>query len=129
VHYRLSPDHTAARALLLPVVEEAAARHGLKMTEGRAILELRPPIEVNKGSAVADLIAERGLRGAIFLGDDVTDVDAFAALRDARERDGIASLSIAVLGPETPARVAETADAAVDGVPGVAALLAALAAG
>lgn len=127
VHYRLAPDHAAARAMLLPVVTAAAGRHGLKVTEGRAILELRPPIQVNKGSAVADLIHERGLRGAIFLGDDVTDVDAFDALRAARDQQGIATLSIAVLGPETPARVPAAADAAVEGVAGVAALLDALA--
>ncbi|MFM9105739.1 MAG: trehalose-phosphatase [Chloroflexota bacterium] len=129
VHYRLAPDHAAARALVQPAVAAAAARHGLKVTEGRAILELRPPVRVDKGTAVAGLIRERGLRGAIFLGDDVTDIDAFDALRAARERDGVATLSIAVLGPETPERVAAAADAAVDGVPGVAMLLSMLAGG
>jgi trehalose 6-phosphate phosphatase len=129
VHYRLAPDHAAARTRLLPVVTDAAARQGLRVTEGRAILELRPPVAVNKGSAVAALITERGLRGAIFLGDDLTDVDAFHALHDARDRDGIATLAIGVLGPETPEAVRAAADATVDGVSGVAALLAALAAG
>ncbi|MCC6314636.1 MAG: trehalose-phosphatase [Thermomicrobiales bacterium] len=128
VHYRLAADADAAHAELAPIVAAAAARHGLRLTEGRLILELRPPVTVTKGTAVATLIEEFGLRGALFLGDDLTDADAFLAIRRARERSGIDALAIGVLGPETPKRVRETMDVGIDGVPAVAALLAALAA-
>jgi len=127
VHYRLAPDHDEAVALLSPLVAAAAEKHGLRVTAGRAILELRPTARIDKGTAVADLLAEHGLRGAIFLGDDLTDVDAFNALREARAAGRAETLAIGVIGPETLPVVREAVDATVDGVDGVAALLAALA--
>jgi len=129
IHYRLSPDPETAAALLRTIARGAAARRGLRVTDGRAVLELRPDIPVDKGTAVAELIRERGLRGAIFIGDDLTDVDAFMSLRYSRSAAAIDALSIGVVGPETPPAVRDLADVTVDGVPGVAALLAALARG
>ena len=128
VHYRLAPDQAAAREILGPLVAGVAAKHGLRVTAGRAILELRPPVRIDKGTAVADLLAEHGLRGAIFLGDDLTDIDAFAALAAARAAGTAETLAIAVLGPETLPVVRAAVDATVPGVAGTAALLAALAA-
>jgi trehalose 6-phosphate phosphatase len=129
VHYRLAPDHAAARARLRPLIAAACERHDLRLTEGRAILELRPPVSVNKGTAVAELVEEFGLRGVVFVGDDITDVDAFRAVKRLRAEHGVAGLAVGVLGPETPPVVREELDVAVDGVPAVAALLAALAVG
>lgn len=128
VHYRLAPDPDAARARLHPLVAEACQRHGLRLTEGRAILELRPQVAIDKGAAVAELVEEFGLRGILFIGDDLTDVDAFRAVKRLRSEHGIAGLAVGVLGPETPALVRSEMDVGVDGVPAVAALLAALAA-
>jgi len=127
VHYRLAADPDAARAALAPLMAAAAARHGLRMTEGRAILELRPDIVVNKGTAIADLARERGLRGAVFLGDDLTDVDGFRALRALRERGDLMACCVAVVGPETPPAVLAATDGAVQGVDGCVALLTVLA--
>jgi trehalose 6-phosphate phosphatase len=128
VHYRLAPDAREAAALLGPLVEEAAARHGLRVTLGRMIFELRPPLAVNKGTAIRELARDLGLRGIVFFGDDVTDVDAFRALREMREEGAATTLRVGVLGTETaPAVFAET-DLMVDGVPGCAATLLALAA-
>jgi trehalose 6-phosphate phosphatase len=127
IHYRLTPDPAAARAALAPIVNAAAARHGLKVTEGRAILEVRPDIVVNKGTAIVDLVRERGLRGAVFLGDDLTDVDGFLALRTLRERGELTAVCVGVVGPETPAAVRDAVDGVVDGVDGCAALLTAVA--
>lgn len=129
VHYRLAPDPEAARAALLPLAVEAAARHGLVVTEGRLIVELRPNVVVNKGTAIVDLVAEHRLRGVVFLGDDLTDVDGFVALRALREAGEVDTLRVGVLGAETPARVREEIDVAVRGVPACAALLAAVADG
>lgn len=129
VHYRLSPDPDTAAALLRTIVRGAAAKRGLRVTEGRAVIELRPDIPVDKGTSISELIRERGLKGAVFLGDDLTDVDAFMTLRHSRSAGAIDAISIGVVGPETPPAVRDLADATVDGVPGVAALLAALARG
>lgn len=129
VHYRLALDPEAARALLLPLAVAAANRLGLVVTEGRLIVELRPPIPINKGTAVVDLVAEHRLRGIVFLGDDLTDVDAFVALRALGQADEISTVRVGVVGSETHPRVREEIDLAVPGVSGCAALLAALASG
>ena len=126
IHYRLAPDPIAAQALLLPVISAAAARHGLIVTEGRLIFELRPNVPINKGSAIADLVARHGLRGLLFLGDDLTDVDGFLALQALRAAGAIDGLAIGVLGVESHPRVRETMDAGIPGVSAAAALLAAL---
>ena len=129
VHYRLAADPEAARATLLPLAAAAAERHGLVVTEGRLIVELRPRVRVNKGTALVDLVAEHRLRGVVFLGDDLTDVDGFVALRTLREAGEVAALRVGVLAAETPQRVREEIDAAVPGVAACAALLEAVADG
>src|SRR3954463_6730305 len=84
VHYRLAPDQTAAAALLEPLARAAADRHGLRLTSRRMVFEVRPALEVNKGTAIHELAQDLGLCGIVFFGDDVTDVDAFRALRELR---------------------------------------------
>ena len=127
VHYRLATDPVAARAALLPLVAAAAERHGLIITEGRLIIELRPSIVVNKGTAIVDLVAEHRLRGIVFVGDDLTDVDGFVALRTLRDEEEIDTLRVGALAPETPRAVIDESDVTVRGVPAVEALLAAIA--
>ena len=123
VHYRLAPDHEAARAVLLPLAVEAAQRHGLVVTEGRLIVELRPNVVVNKGTALVDLVQEHRLRGIVFLGDDLTDVDGFVALGTLRDRGEVEALRIGVLSAETPPSVLAAIDVGVQGVAGCSALL------
>jgi trehalose-phosphatase len=73
----------------VPVVAAAFARvaarfPGLRTTTGKRILELRPDIDWDKGRALWWLFGQAGLqRGVvvpIYIGDDVTDEDAFSAL-------------------------------------------------
>jgi trehalose 6-phosphate phosphatase len=128
VHYRLAPDPAAAAALLEPLVRAAADRHGLRLTLGRMIFEVRPALAVNKGTAIRELARDLGLRGIVFFGDDVTDVDAFRALRELREAGEAATLRVGVLGPETSPAVLAEIDVSVNGVPACAATLLALAA-
>jgi len=128
VHYRLAPDQTAAAALLEPLARAAAGRHGLRLTPGRMIFEVRPALAVNKGTAIRELAQNVGLRGIVFFGDDVTDVDAFRALRELRDAGEAATLRVGVLGPDTAPAVLAEIDMSVDGVPACAATLIALAA-
>ena len=122
VHYRQAADHAAAEALLGGLLRPLAAEHGLRLLPGRMIFEIRPPVALNKGTAISALIAEHALEAAIFIGDDVTDVDGFKALHAARAA-GATTLAVGVLSPETPAVVREQADVTVSGVEGVAELL------
>lgn len=127
LHYRLAADPAAAAALLEPLARAAAARHGLRVTLGRMIVELRPDLAVNKGTAILDLVNDLALRGVVFFGDDATDVDGFRVLRALRETGQVATLNVGVLGPETPLIVREAVDVTVNGVADTAATLAAIA--
>lgn len=123
IHYRLSATPEAARAAVLAVARDLAGDGGLVVAEGKRVVELRPPVARDKGTAVAGLVAECGLRGVWYMGDDRTDVAAFECLRRLRRAGDCTGLGIAVLGAETPAEVERAADYVVDGVDGVAELL------
>src|SRR5215212_11869573 len=128
IHYRLAADQTAAAALLEPLARAAADRHGLRLTPGRMIFEVRPALAVNKGTAIRELAQDLGLRGIVFFGDDVTDIDAFRTLLELREANEAATLRVGVLGPETSPAVLAEIDVSVNGVASCAATLLALAA-
>jgi trehalose 6-phosphate phosphatase len=80
-HYRGALDEDAARTELEGVATEARAV-GLRARFGRKVLELLPPIDANKGTAIRRLLGERELSRALYAGDDTTDLDAFGALDD-----------------------------------------------
>jgi trehalose 6-phosphate phosphatase len=122
IHYRLVANQEKARMRVLDLAKAEAEARGLKVTEGRLVVEIRPSVRIDKGTAVAQTIEDLGLRAAIFIGDDVTDVDAFDALRSLRSR-GLATLSIGVISPETPPTVLEQSEAHVPGVDACVAML------
>lgn len=123
VHVRGTTDPDAAEAAVYAAAVAAAAPYGLRVTRGRRVVELRPPLDVDKGVAVADLIAARHLKGALYLGDDVTDLDAFRALRRLTAEGVCQGLAVAVSHPEAPAGLAAAADIALSSVEQVPAFL------
>jgi len=119
-HFRRADDEAAARAYLTRVAEDAAAA-GLVPRWGRMVLEVRPPVDAHKGTAVRTLVARAGVRRALYAGDDRTDVDAFDGL------DGLElGVRVAVASAEAPPELLEAADVVVDGTEGVLELLRAL---
>jgi trehalose 6-phosphate phosphatase len=126
-HWRGAPDEDAAQAAVERVAE-GAERAGLHVHWGRKVLEVRPPVRLDKGEALRDLAGRAGVRAALFGGDDVTDLDAFDAL-DALVSDGALDVAVrvGVRSDDGPAEIIERADIVVDGVPGFAQVLAALA--
>jgi trehalose 6-phosphate phosphatase len=98
-----------------------AEEAGLAVHWGRKVLEIRPPVEVNKGQAVSELIRRHDLQAALFAGDDATDLDGFDAL-DALPT----AVRVGVRSSEGPAAIVERADLVVDGPEGFAAVLEAL---
>lgn len=116
IHYRLAPNHLMAREVILSAAGEAAALRGLRITEGRYVVELRPEVVINKGTAIADLTRTHSLNGVVYIGDDITDVDAFVAVHKLRESGAVAALAVAVLSAETHPSVSSMADVTVTGV-------------
>jgi trehalose 6-phosphate phosphatase len=107
-HYRGALDEDAARAELEEVAVRARAA-GLHTRFGRKVLELLPPVEANKGTAIRRLLADRRLRRALYAGDDTTDLDAFRAL------DGLeAAVRIAVASAEGPSALRAEADVVLE---------------
>ena len=103
-HYRNEPDPELARQQLEPVAA-AALELGFRPRWGRMVLEVLPPIDASKGTAVRALLEESGLRRALYAGDDTTDLDGFAAL------DGLeAAVRVAVVSTEGPVELGERAD-------------------
>src|SRR3546814_12844712 len=97
-----------------------AERTGLVWGEAKMSRELHPPLSYDKGSAVEELVA--GLDAACFMGDDVGDLPAFAALDRLAER-GVATLKVAVTTSESVKAMVERADLLVDGPQGALAPL------
>jgi trehalose 6-phosphate phosphatase len=108
-HYRMAADEGAARATLERVADHARAE-GLVARWGRKVLELRPPVDAHKGTAVVHMLERRGVRRALFAGDDATDMDGFRAMDDLD-----LGVKIAVASPEGPQELARAADVVVDG--------------
>jgi len=129
IHYRLVADPETFDEPLAAITQKHADAFGLRMTTGKMMVELRPAARVSKGSAVEEIVASRGLRGAVFLGDDVTDVDAFLAITRLRDSGALAAgLSVGVLSADTNPAIVETADVLVRDVNEVAAVFTELAA-
>ena len=115
VHWRRADDRDAAGDALTDAVHDVAG--DLMVEDGKMVIELRPPVTADKGTAVAELA--EGYAAVAYAGDDLGDLPAFA------EVSGRGGLAIGVdHGPETDAKVREKADRVVDGTEGLAAWLA-----
>ena len=84
VHYRLAVRSTIPE--ITEVVKRVGNERGLRVTRGKEVLELRPPLDVNKGTAAVMWVKRLGMSSSasvLYIGDDRTDEDAFRELRDA----------------------------------------------
>jgi trehalose 6-phosphate phosphatase len=116
-HFRTAPDEAEAVASLR-TVERKAVELGLRPRWGRKVLEVLPPVAANKGTAVRTLLAGRGLRRALYAGDDSTDLEAFRGL------DGLdLAVRVAVVSDEGPSALGRAADVIVGGTAELAELL------
>ena len=123
-HYRTAPDPEAAQGMLEREVVPAAVELGLVTAPGRMSLEVRPPVALDKGTAVRELLDGTGMCGAISVGDDRTDAHAWAAVHALRDEGTLGTaVAVGVRSREVPAGILAAADATVDGPEGVLALL------
>lgn len=117
LHYRADP---ARQAWVEDQAATVGGRLGLHRHPGKMSVELRPPVEVDKGTVVDGLSG--GLTAVLFAGDDSGDLPAFDTLARLRQ-GGRAALAVAVGGPETPQAVIRAAGMVVEGPEGVVAVL------
>ena len=110
LHWRTAPQ-------LGDLVQEwgraRAERLGLRCQAGRMVLELKPPVDRDKGMVIGEIVRDAG--GAWYFGDDVSDIKAFAALRARAAADpDFVGVCVAVANPETGREVADAADLTLD---------------
>jgi len=117
LHVRRAPEHTGQVARW---AEEQARATGLVVHPAKMSFELVPPVDTDKGSVVAALA--EGLHAVCYLGDDIGDLPAFAALRQLAAA-GRHTMAVAVRGAETPSQLLDQADLQVDGPEGALTLL------
>jgi trehalose 6-phosphate phosphatase len=122
VHWRQAPDRDAAAAAVGQATARVAADTGLRLEAGKLVFELRPPIDVDKGSAVAALIREARPAMTVYAGDDLGDLPA---LRVVREAGGYGL--VVDHGAETDPMLLAAADQVIAGTDGFADWLAELA--
>jgi trehalose 6-phosphate phosphatase len=147
-HWRGAPDEAAAEAAVREIAARAEAE-GLVVHWGRKVLEVRPPVVLDKSLGVsallnglpatarADAAAMGGqiepvspgpvYRAALYAGDDTTDLDAFRGLRALVQAGTLGrAVCVAVRSEEAPSELIDQADLAIDGPDGVRELLEAL---
>lgn len=123
-HWRGSARADEAERYAGRLAAEAQAA-GLATHLGRMVLEVRAPVTVTKGGGVRRLLDGRPqITAALYAGDDRTDLDAFAALHELRDRGRLThAVCLAVCSDETPPELIEAADARLDGPAAVRELL------
>ncbi len=153
-HWRGAPDEVAAEAAVREIAERAE-REGFAVHWGRKVLEVRPPVALDKGLGVTALLdghdphvpsprvrtgsTEEGgaasgvdraggaVSAALYVGDDTTDLDAFRGLRSLVHAGKLThAVCVAVCSEEAPRELVEEADLTIDGPEGVRRLLEAL---
>jgi trehalose 6-phosphate phosphatase len=128
-HWRGAPDEEAAEAAVRDIASRAEAV-GLAVHWGRKVLEVRPPVRMDKGLGVRRLLREADVGTALYAGDDATDLDAFAALADLVEHGLLkTAICVGVSSDEGPDEIVERADIVLDGPVQVRSLLDALVTG
>jgi trehalose 6-phosphate phosphatase len=106
LHYR---EHTEHQAEVRRWAAAVAAERGLSEQQGRMVTELKPPVRIDKGTVLSAEVAD--LRSGWYFGDDLSDAEGFAALRDRHRQDAeFFEVCVAVRNPETGQDLERQAD-------------------
>ncbi len=126
LHWRGVPDEDEAQAAIEQVAA-AAEQAGFTTHWGRKVLEIRPPVRIDKGAGIVALLRDTDLAAAVYVGDDTTDIDAFRGLGELIEMGRLGqALRVGVRSDEGPSALQAEADVMVEGTDGVRELLQAL---
>ncbi len=115
LHYRGCAESSSIERKILSLLEKPAQEGRIKIRQGRMVVEVQPPVDFSKGIAVFELINERSLRSAIYLGDDVTDIDALKSVRRSLRGCPFVGIGVAVVEEGTSREVSDAADFTLQG--------------
>ncbi len=118
IHYRNTPSESEALAAIEAALQRSPTAGEFTRHGARKVIELRPPLPLNKGTAATAILAHLAPAAVVCMGDDLTDIDLFDAVR----ASGIPCAVVAVENDEQQ-DVMEAADYYVRGVEGVERLL------
>ncbi|MEY2398141.1 MAG: trehalose 6-phosphate phosphatase [Actinomycetota bacterium] len=108
IHWRTAPG---AEDWIRAFVAQAERTTGLVEHAGRLALELRPPVDLDKGHAMDELIEDHHPAAVAFFGDDLVDLPAVVAMRSHAH---IATAAFYVASVEGPEQMREAADVVLD---------------
>jgi trehalose 6-phosphate phosphatase len=104
LHFRTSRD---AETWIRSFTADAARETGLVAHDTRFAIELRPPVDLDKGSAMRELVADYHPKAMAFFGDDLVDIPAVLAMREFGDVTSAAVFVSNVEGPEEFAAIAD----------------------
>lgn len=116
IHYRHTDNPETTAKKFSPILSQIAEQNDLRLFQGRMIFELRPPLDIDKGTVFKQLIEEFGLEAALYVGDDTTDADALKMAQQLRQSGDCYALAIGVESDETPESVLNYSDLLTSGV-------------
>ncbi|MDO8870878.1 MAG: trehalose-phosphatase [Methanobacteriaceae archaeon] len=116
IHYRQCNDGEVVRKKILNSLKNGPESKNLQISEGRKLVEIKPPLGFDKGVILHRIIEKHDLNKVIYLGDDITDLDAFKKLSELENEGKIRSASILVFSNEIPSYVKNSTSFFVDSV-------------
>lgn len=106
LHWRTNP---LGKPWAEAFVAEMSNKYGFESYPGRMSKELKPPLDINKGSTAKQVL--KGVRSACFIGDDLGDVPAFEALKNSYDKGLLNSyLNVGVKNLEVPNSMLDLCD-------------------
>jgi trehalose 6-phosphate phosphatase len=105
IHYRLASHSEDVREKILNNIKNDPECEELKIAEGRQLVELKPPLSCDKGTILDNIVQKYDLKKVIYLGDDITDLDAFNRLKVLENQGKIRGASVLVCSSEIPSDV------------------------
>ncbi len=109
IHYRGCPEGDLIRDKIINCLKKYPSSENIQIKEGRKVVELKPPLDYDKGIIIQQIIEEHELKKVIYLGDDITDFDAFTKLNELEKSKPLLNGSIVVLSSEIPSYVKNSA--------------------
>ena len=116
IHYRLCPEPQLAERQILTEIERSPQARSLQIMREKMAIDLLPPVKADKGTATLHLVQEYKLHGGIYLGDDLTDINAFRAIRVASQDLDFQGFAIGIINSEAPEELEREADFTLNGV-------------